>query len=267
MKKTEKKNTLSKQFRDALFYQNPILVQLLGMCSTLAITTSCSNAIGMGAAVTVVLTFSNILISLLRKLIPNQIRIAAFIVIISGFVTAVQLIIKAYFQSLDASLGVFIPLIVVNCIILARAEAYASKNAVIPSALDGIFMGIGYTGALLILSAVRELAGYGSFFGISLFGDDFVGIQMFVLPAGAFILLGVMIAIFNRLLAAHEAHEKKKNNAALTTAAGAKSSETESAAENEIAGVRESGGSDAALKDACGRIGDAVENLSEEDGK
>lgn len=215
-KSTHKKHVYFKQFTDALFNLNPILVQLLGMCSTLAITTSCSNAIGMGAAVTVVLTCSNVLISLLRKLIPNQIRIAAFVVIISGFVTAVQLIIQAYFPSLDASLGVFIPLIVVNCIILARAEAYASKNKVIPSALDGIFMGIGYTAALLILSAVRELSGYGSIFGISLFGEDFVGVQMLVLPAGAFILLGIMIAVFNKLLAIRA---QKRERAALDSGA------------------------------------------------
>ena len=188
---------LFKQFSDAILKQNPILVQLLGMCSVLAISTTATNAIGMGAAVTVVLIFSNILISLLRKLIPDEIRIAAFIVIISGFVTMVELIIKAYLPALDKSLGVFIPLIVVNCIILARAEAFASKNPVLPSALDGLFMGIGYTAALLVLSMIRELVGYGSFFGIPLFGENFVGVQMFVLPSGAFILLGILLAVFN----------------------------------------------------------------------
>ncbi len=191
---------IAKQFSDALLKQNPILVQLLGMCSVLAISTTAVNAIGMGAAVTVVLIFSNILISLLRKLIPGEIRIAAFIVVISGFVTAVQLIIKAYLPSLDKSLGVFIPLIVVNCIILARAEAFASKNGVLPSLLDGLFMGIGYTAALLLLSIIREFLGYGRFFGIELFGDGFVGVQMFVLPSGAFILLGILIAVFNYVL-------------------------------------------------------------------
>jgi len=197
------------QFSDAVIKQNPILIQLLGMCSVLAISTTAMNAIGMGAAVTVVLIFSNVLISMLRKLIPNEIRIAAFIVIISGFVTAVQLIIKAYLPSLDKSLGVFIPLIVVNCIILARAEAFASKNRVLPSALDGLFMGIGYTVALLILSIVREFVGYGSFFGMKLFGDGFVGVGMLVSPPGAFILLGIMIAVVNYVL--HKSKEKKKS--------------------------------------------------------
>ena len=197
-----------KQFSDAVIRQNPILIQLLGLCSVLAISTTAMNAIGMGAAVTVVLIFSNVLISMLRKLIPNEIRIAAFIVIISGFVTAVQLIIKAYLPSLDKSLGVFIPLIVVNCIILARAEAFASKNRVLPSVLDGLFMGIGYTVALLILSIVREFAGYGTFFGVKLFGDGFVGVGMLVSPAGAFILLGIMIAVVNFVL--NRSKQKKK---------------------------------------------------------
>lgn len=204
---------LFKQFSDAILKQNPILVQLLGMCSVLAISTTATNAIGMGAAVTVVLIFSNILISLLRKLIPDEIRIAAFIVIISGFVTMVELIIKAYLPALDKSLGVFIPLIVVNCIILARAEAFASKNPVLPSALDGLFMGIGYTAALLVLSMIRELVGYGSFFGIPLFGENFVGVQMFVLPSGAFILLGILLAVFNYFIGKLNDKEKNKKEA------------------------------------------------------
>ena len=203
---------IAKQFSDALIRQNPILIPLLGMCSVLGISTTATNAIGMGAAVTVVLIFSNILISLLRKLIPNEIRIAAFIVIISGFVTAVELLIKAYLPALDKSLGVFIPLIVVNCIILARAEAFASKNRVLPSALDGLFMGIGYTVALLILSIIREFAGYGSFFGFKPFGDDFVGVGMLVSPPGAFILLGIMIAAVNFVLAKRK--NKKKSQEA-----------------------------------------------------
>jgi len=202
---------IAKQFSDAVVKQNPILIQLLGMCSVLAISTTAMNAIGMGAAVTLVLIFSNILISLLRKLIPNEIRIAAFIVIISGFVTAVQLIIKAFLPSLDKSLGVFIPLIVVNCIILARAEAFASKNRVLPSALDGLFMGIGYTVALLILSIVREFVGYGSFFGVKLFGNKFVGVGMLVSPPGAFILLGILIAVVNFVLV--KSKQKKKSKA------------------------------------------------------
>lgn len=199
---------LLRQFSDAVVRQNPILIQLLGLCSVLAISTTATNALGMGAAVTVVLIFSNVLISMLRKLIPNEIRIAAFIVIISGFVTAVQLIIKAFLPSLDKSLGVFIPLIVVNCIILARAEAFASKNRVLPSALDGLFMGVGYTVALLILSIVREFAGYGTFFGMKLFGDGFIGVGMLVSPSGAFILLGIMIAVVNFIM--NKSKQKKK---------------------------------------------------------
>ena len=200
---------IMKQFSDAVVKQNPILIQLLGLCSVLAISTTAMNAIGMGAAVTIVLIFSNVLISLLRKLIPGEIRIAAFIVIISGFVTAVQLLIKAYLPSLDKSLGVFIPLIVVNCIILARAEAFASKNRVLPSALDGLFMGVGYTVALLILSMVRELAGYGTFFGVKVFGDGFVGVGMLVSPPGAFILLGILIATVNFVMAKSKTKKKK----------------------------------------------------------
>lgn len=212
-----------KQFSDAVVKQNPILIQLLGMCSVLAISTTAMNAIGMGAAVTVVLIFSNVLISMLRKLIPNEIRIAAFIVIISGFVTAVQLIIKAYLPSLDKSLGVFIPLIVVNCIILARAEAFASKNRVLPSALDGLFMGIGYTAALLILSIVREFVGYGSFFGVKLFGSRFVGVGMLVSPPGAFILLGILIAVVNFIMM--KSQEKKKSKAKEAKPSAAKEKE------------------------------------------
>ena len=206
-----------RQFSDAVVRQNPILIQLLGLCSVLAISTTAMNAIGMGAAVTIVLIFSNVLISLLRKLIPNEIRIAAFIVIISGFVTAVQLLIKAYLPSLDKSLGVFIPLIVVNCIILARAEAFASKNRVLPSALDGLFMGVGYTVALLILSMVREFAGYGTFFGMKVFGEGFVGVGMLVSPPGAFILLGILIAIVNFVMSKSQ-NRKKKTDKTKTTA-------------------------------------------------
>lgn len=216
-KKREKSaGGIKKQFFDAVLLQNPILVQLLGMCSVLAVSTTATNAVGMGAAVTAVLIFSNILISLMRRIIPAEIRIAAFIVIISGFVTAVQLLIEAYLPALDKSLGVFIPLIVVNCIILARAEAFASKNRVLPSALDGLFMGLGYTAALLLLSIIREFLGYGSFFGISLFGEDFVGIQMFVLPSGAFILLGILIAAFQALL--QRFRQKKEKKAGLAAA-------------------------------------------------
>ena len=155
------KTSFGKQLREGLVTNNPIFVQFLGMCSALAITTSVTNAIGMGLSVTAVLICSNLLISLLRRVIMPQVRIAAFIVIISGFVTAVELLIKAYLPALDKSLGLFIPLIVVNCIILARAESFASKNGPIASVFDGFSMGLGYTAAITVTAAVRELLGTG----------------------------------------------------------------------------------------------------------
>ena len=154
-----------KQFKEGLLTKNPVLVQLLGMCSTLAITTSLFNGIGMGLAVTVILICSNILISALRKVIPNQIRIAAYITIIAGFVTVVDLSIQAFLPALSQNLGVFIPLIVVNCIVLGRAEAFASKNGVLASAVDGLCQGIGYTLALITVCVIRELLGSGTFGG------------------------------------------------------------------------------------------------------
>ena len=159
-----------KQLKEGLLTENPVLVQLLGMCSTLAITTSISNGLGMGVSVLIILTCSNIVISLLRKIIPDQIRIAAYIVVIAGFVTMVDLLLQAYFQDIAESLGVFIPLIVVNCIILARAESFASKNKVLPAALDGICQGIGYTLVLLVMSAIREFLGSGSLVDLEQFG-------------------------------------------------------------------------------------------------
>ena len=154
-----KQNKYLSIFKEGVLTNNPTFVQLLGMCPTLAVTTSVTNALGMGAAVIVVLMCSNLFISLVRKLIPPEVRIASYIVIISGFVTAVELLIKAFFPAIDASLGLFIPLIVVNCIILARAEAFASKNAPLPSVVDGLATGIGFTGALTCIAAVRELLG------------------------------------------------------------------------------------------------------------
>ena len=195
---------------DGIVYKNPVLVQLLGLCSMLAITTSIENAIGMGAAVTAVLICSNLLISLLRKVIPNEVRIASFVVIISGFVTIVELLIKAYLPALDKSLGVFIPLIVVNCIILARAESFASKNGPIASILDGLTMGIGYTLALLLISAVRELLGNGSLAGIPILGENFKPMLIAILPAGGFIILGILIAAVNKLLAVSKNRQKAK---------------------------------------------------------
>ncbi len=193
---------IKKIAKSGIIEENPTFVQLLGMCPTLAITTSASNGLGMGVAVICVLVLSNFLISLLRKFIPQQVRIASYIVVISGVVTATQLLIKAYLPDLDKSLGLFIPLIVVNCIILARAEAFASKNNVIASILDGVFMGIGFTLALTILGTIRELIGSGTVFGVDvLLRFGYTPIMFFVMPAGAFITLGVLIAAVNALRA------------------------------------------------------------------
>ena len=197
-------------FKEAVLDKNPVLGQLLGMCSTLAVTTTVENSLGMGAATSVVLIFSNIFISLLRNFIPKQIRIASYIVIISGFVTAVQFLMQAYFESLYESLGLFIPLIVVNCIILGRAEAFASKNKVGYAALDGVFMGIGFTSALFVLGAIREILGNGTFFGMSVFGERFEPVTMIAQAPGAFIVLGCLIALMNYFLAKTK---KKEGNA------------------------------------------------------
>ena len=189
-----KKNGFLTSLKNGLFDNNPTLVQLLGMCPTLAVTTSLKNAVGMGAAATAVLVCSNAIISLCRKFIPRQVRIAAYIVIISGFVTAVELIMKAYFFGLYGALGLFIPLIVVNCIILARAEAFASKNPVLPSVLDGISMGLGFTFALCLIAFFRELLGAGTLFGFSVLGSWYNPAIIFILPSGAFLTLGFIIA-------------------------------------------------------------------------
>lgn len=187
------------QMIDGLFDNNPVLVQMLGMCSTLAVTTSVKNALGMGLAVTAVLICSNIFISLLRNFIPKQIRIASYIVIISGFVTAVQLLMQAYFADLYKTLGLFIPLIVVNCIILARAEAFASKNPILPSAVDGFAMGVGYTFALILISAIRELIGSGTLLGFQIMPQSYEPAIIFILPSGAFLTLGFLIAIITKI--------------------------------------------------------------------
>ena len=190
---------LSKILKNGIINENPIFVQLIGMCSVLAVTTSAKNGLAMGLAVTGVLICSNVVISLLRKVIPDKIRIPAFIVVIATFVTIVEMFMKAYTQDLYNELGIFIPLIVVNCIILARAEAFASKNNVLASAVDGLGMGLGYTLALLILGSLREILGAGSIFGKQLFGPSFEPALIFIMPPGAFILLGILIAIFNNI--------------------------------------------------------------------
>lgn len=184
-----------KTIKNGIINENPTFMQLLGMCPTLAVTTSLSNGIGMGLSVTFVLTLSNMLVSLLRKIIPQKIRIAAYVVIIAAFVTIVELILKAYIPALSKSLGLFIPLIVVNCIILARAEAFASKNGVLKSAADGIGMGLGFTMALSIISAIREILGNGTILGYS------VGIStpatIMLLPPGGFLTLGILLGLIN----------------------------------------------------------------------
>ena len=194
-----KKNKFSGQLRDGIIDNNPVLVQLLGMCPTLALTTSLSNAIGMGLAATVVLMCSNLMISLLRKFIPKQVRIASFIVIISGFVTAVSLLMNAYFFELYQSLGLFLDLIVVNCIILARAEAFASKNKPLPSLVDGLAAGLGFTFALIIVSFIREAVGSGTILGYNITFGVWDPVMLISQPAGAFITLGLVIAIVQKI--------------------------------------------------------------------
>ena len=207
---------VKKQLMDGLIHQNPVTVQLLGMCSVLAITTSLFNGIGMGLSVLVILTCANVVISLLRKVIPSKIRIACYIVVIAGFVTIVDLALKAFLPALSSSLGLFIPLIVVNCIILGRAEAFASKNGVGASALDGIFQGLGYTVILIIMCVVREFLGNGTFGGGILNGGE--GIRILpegmpalgmILPVGGFLTLACVIAAMQYFLSRPKKGDKK----------------------------------------------------------
>ncbi len=185
--------------------ENPVLVQLVGLCSVLAVTNTVLNSLSMGAAVTAVLLASNIVISLLRNIIPDKIRIPAFVVVIATFVTIVEMFLNAFAQPIYQALGIFLPLIVVNCIILARAESFAYKNNVIASAVDGLGMGLGYTLTVVVLGAIRELFGSGTLLSgtnlvINVFGDKFQPAGIFVAPPGAFIVLGIMIAVFNVML-------------------------------------------------------------------
>ena len=209
-----------RQFMDGLLHKNPVFVQLLGMCSTLAITTSLFNGLGMGVSVTIILMCSNILISALRKVIPSQIRIAAYVVIIAGFVTIVDLLLKAFLPALSESLGVFIPLIVVNCIILGRAEAFASKNGVAAAAVDGLCQGFGYTVALVIMCVIRELLGSGTFgagvfnggAGYEIIPAPYPAMQL-VMPVGGFLVLGFVIAGSQYLMKTLETKKKDKEAA------------------------------------------------------
>ena len=192
---------IKKLFTDGLFDKNPILVQLLGTCATLAVTTSVSNGIAMGLSTTAVLICSNVFISLLRKFIPGEVRITSYIVVISGFVTAIELLIKAFLPEINKSLGVFIPLIVVNCIILSRAESFASKNTPLFAALDGVAMGGGFTMALVIVSAIREIIGAGTLLGMRVLPASYEPALIFIMSAGAFFTLAFVVAGMNKILA------------------------------------------------------------------
>ena len=193
----KKEKTLSSVFFNGILNENPTLRLVLGICPTLASTTSATNAVGMGAAATFVLVGSNVVISLLRNIIPDKIRIPAFVVVICTFVTLVEMIVKAFVPALYASLGIFIPLIVVNCIILARAEAFASKNGPLLSAADGLGMGAGFTLAITVIGMVREILGSGSIFGISIFGAGFEPMLLALMAPGGFIVFGLVLGIAN----------------------------------------------------------------------
>ena len=197
-------------FVNGVLNENPTFRLVLGMCPTIAVTTSVTNAFGMGAAVIFVLACSNMLISLLRNFIPDKVRIPCYVVVIAMFVTVVQMVLKAFLPALDASLGIFIPLIVVNCIILARAEAFAAKNSVLPALIDGVGMGVGFTCALALIAMVRELLGNGSLFGISVFGPDYPPALMFILAPGGFLVLGLLLALINNIVLQREKVKPKK---------------------------------------------------------
>lgn len=197
-------NKAMERLKNGIIRENPIFVLMLGMCPTLAVTTSAINGLGMGLTTMVVLSLSNIFISLLRKVIPDKVRIPAFIVIIASFVTVVELLLKAYIPFLYDSLGLYIPLIVVNCIILGRAEAYASKNDVVSSLFDGVGMGLGFTAALTIIGGVRELIGAGELFGFAVMPESYVPCSIFVLAPGAFFVLAALTALQNKIKLAGE---------------------------------------------------------------
>lgn len=190
---------LAKVFKNGLIDENPTFVQVIGMCPTLAVTTSAINGIGMGLSTAAVLICANLVISLIRKITPDKIRIPIFIVVIATFVTIVGMLLKAYVPALDKALGIYIPLIVVNCLILARAESFAFKTGAMPSIVDGVGQGLGFTVALTIIGAVRELLGNVSLFGMTLFGASFQPVLIFILPPGAFLTLGFLFAGFNKL--------------------------------------------------------------------
>lgn len=204
-----KQNSNIKVFLNGIINENPTFVQLLGMCPTLAVTTSLKNGIGMGLSATAVLIASNALISLLRKIIPDKVRIAAYIVIIATFVTIIEMLLNAYLPSLASQLGIFIPLIVVNCIILARAESFASKNTIFKSVIDGLGMGLGFTGALAIISGIREFFGTGALFGIKIYGDFITPPSILIMAPGGFIVLGLIVGAINYITSKRKAGDNE----------------------------------------------------------
>lgn len=195
-----KKNSLMKVFMNGLLNENPTFRLLLGMCPTLAVSTAAGNGLGMGLSTTFVLVFANLVISLLRKIIPDKVRIPSFVVVIATFVTIIDLLIKAFVPALSSSLGIYIPLIVVNCIIFARAESFAFKNPPVPSIFDGLGMGLGFTCSLTLLSSVREIIGSGTWFGMQVMPDAYQPMAIIVSPAGGFITLGILILIVNAVV-------------------------------------------------------------------
>lgn len=194
-----KNNKYLSTFTNGLVKENPVLRLVLGTCPTLAVTTAAINGIGMGVAATLVLICSNVVISLLRNVIPAKVRIPAYITIIAGFVSVVQMLVKAYLPAIDKSLGIYLPLIVVNCIILGRAEMFASKNAPLISAIDGLGMGVGFTAILTLMGAIRELLGAGMLFGITITADAIAPMTIFLLPPGGFFVFGMLVAASNAL--------------------------------------------------------------------
>ena len=204
------KTKMSSVFLNGVLTENPTFRLVLGMCPTMAVTTAAINGIGMGLATTFVLIGSNTVISILRKFVPDEVRIPAFVLIICTFVTMVQMLLQAFVPSLYESLGMFIPLIVVNCIILARAEAFASKNGVLASAVDGAGMGIGFTLALTLIAGIRELIGAGTIFGVSVFGGGYEPMLVMILPTGGFLTLGILMGIINALAQRTEKKRIKK---------------------------------------------------------
>ncbi len=196
------KHNLGKVFMNGILTENPTLRLLLGMCPTLAVSTAASRGLGMGLATTAVLNFSNLVISSMRKIIPEKVRIPAFVVVIATFVTIVDLLMKAFLPSLSASLGIYIPLIVVNCIIFARAEAYAFKNPALPSMVDGLSMGLGFTLSITVLSSLREILGNGTLFDLWVMPHNYKPMALVVKPSGGFIMLGLLLIIVNAVMSA-----------------------------------------------------------------